>query len=138
MSIRRPDGSKIPLGNKRRGGSGFTPRQAAAPPGFQGFAGRFAPFTGSGRGSTARGFQPAQRQAQVPGAFAYRPAAADAPQLVAPALRAVPLGQLVKQTRRAKSPGRSAQGFVAANGAKLRPSPMARKASIILAKRRRR
>ena len=137
MSIVRPDGSKIPLGNKRRGGSGFTPRQAAAPPGFQGFAGRFAPFTGSGRGSTARGFQPAQRQKQIPGTFAYRPAAADAPQLVAPALHAVPLGQLVKHTRKAKGPGRSGQAS-AARAAKVRPSPMAVKASIIHAKRRRR
>jgi len=136
MAIRRPDGSHIPLGNKPRGRGGFTPRQAAAPHGFQGIAGRFAPFTGSGRGSTARGFQPAQRQTQAGGSFAYVPQAADAPTLVAPALRAVPLGQLVRQVARPNRRGRGAQAQGPAKA--QRPSMLAIKAQILSAKRRRR
>lgn len=135
MAIKRPDGSRIPLGNKGRGASGFTPAGAAAPPGFQGKAGRFAPFLGSGSGSTARGFQPAQRQSFIPGQFAYRPESIDAPQLVAPAMHAVPLAQVVKQTGKANTPGRAAKA--GAPAAQNRPSPMAMKASI-LAKHRRR
>lgn len=131
MAIKRPDGSRLPLGNKGRGGGGFTPRQAAAPPGFQGVAGRFAPFTGAGRGSTARGYQPAQRQTQHPTAFAYRPESVDAPQLVAPAMHAVPLANVVRQTGKAQGKAK------AGNPAKSRPSPMSMKATIMSKHRRR-
>jgi len=129
LGVPRRDGSKLPLGNKGRGGAaGFTPRAAAAAPGFQGSAGRFAPFTGSGVGSTARGEQPAQRQMQIPSGFSYMPESVDAPMIVAPATRAVPLANLVRQTGKNEAKG----------GPKRRPSPMVIKSIMIAAKKKRR